>query len=283
MEQHRSTFPVQKMASVLGVSTSGFYRWRQRRPSARGTQNARLDQEIRRIYGAHRGRWGSPKVTEELRQGLHWRVGHNRVAGRMRRMGLRSIVRRKYRVTTYSKHSFRVARNWLNRRFKVDQPNQAWVSDITYIPVGKRWVYLVVFIDLFSRTVVGWALSESLGHEFVLRALWRAVLRRRPSKGLLIHSDRGVQYCCDGFRKAIRQFRFRQSMSRKGNCWDNAVSESFFHLLKSELIYPENLQTKEAIERAIFEYIEIEFNRKRRHSAIGYKTPEEFERLAKCA
>jgi putative transposase len=283
MKHYRSTFPVQKMAKVLGVSPSGFYRWLRRSPSRRAKSNAALDLEICRIYKAHKGRAGSPKITEELRDDLHWRVGHNRVAGRMRHMGLRSIVRRKYRVTTDSKHSFPVARNRLKRRFKVAGPNKVWVSDITYIQAGKRWLYLAVFIDLFSRSVVGWALSESLDHSFVLRALWRAIMRRRPPKKLMIHSDRGVQYCCKAFRKAINQFKFVQSMSRKGNCWDNAVAESFFHLLKTELIYPENLQSKEEIERAVFEYIEVYFNRKRRHSSIHYKTPEEFERLAMVA
>jgi putative transposase len=283
MKHFRSTFPVQKMAKVLGVSTSGFYRWLLRSPSKRSEANASLDLEIRRIYKTHKGRAGSPKITQELRDGLHWRVGHNRVARRMRQMGLRSIVRRKYRVTTDSKHSFPVTRNRLKRRFKVDRPNKVWVSDITYIQAGKRWLYLAVFIDLFSRSVVGWALSESLDHTFVLRALWRAVNRRRPPKKLMIHSDRGVQYCCKAFRKTVKQFKFVQSMSRKGNCWDNAVAESFFHLLKTELIYPENLQTKEEIENAIFEYIEVYFNRKRRHSSIDYKTPEEFERLAMVA
>lgn len=281
MKQYRSTFPVKKMAKVLGVSASGFYRWLNRPPSNRTQANARLDLAVRAIYRAHKGRAGSPKVTKELRDGLHWRaVGHNRVAQRMRQMGLRSIVRRKYRPTTDSKHSFPVAPNHLERHFTVNRPNKVWVSDITYIRVGKRWMYLVVFIDLFSRSVVGWALSMSLDHSFVLRALWKAVLLRRPPKGLMIHSDRGVQYCCNAFRKATKQFGFVQSMSRKGNCWDNAVAESFFHLFKTELIYPENLKTKEEIELAVFEYIEVYFNRKRKHSFINFRTPEEFERLA---
>jgi putative transposase len=198
-------------------------------------------------------------------------------------MGLRSIVRRKYRVTTNSKHSFPVAENLLNRQFKAEHPNQTWVGDITYIQAGERWLYFAVFIDLFSRTVVGWALSESLEHSFVLRALERAIMRRRPPQGLMIHSDRGIQYCCDDFRKAIRQGGFVQSMCRKGDCWDNAVAESFFHLFKTELIYPEKLKTKEEIEKAVFEYIEVYFNRQRRHSSIDYRTPEEFERVAMVA
>jgi putative transposase len=283
MKQNRSLFPVKKMACVLDVSTSGYYRWCKQRPSFRTQEEARLDLEIRSIYQANKGRYGSPKITKELREARHWYVGHNRVAHRMRRLGLRSIVRRKYRATTNSKHSFPVAENLVNRKFTVERPNQVWVGDITYIPVGSRWLYLAVFIDLYSRTVVGWDLSESLDHAFVLQALRKAVMRRQPQKGLIIHSDRGVQYCCEGFRNAIRSYHFIQSMSRKGDCWDNAVAESFFHLLKTELIYPENLKTQEAIEKAIFEYIEIYFNRQRRHSSIDYMTPEEFERLAMVA
>jgi putative transposase len=283
MKDNRSYFPVRKMAYVLGVSTSGYYRWCKQGPSRRAQENARLDQEIRSIYQVNKGRYGSPKITDELRTARYWRVGHNRVAHRMREMGLRSIVRRKYRVTTNSKHSFPVADNLLIRQFRAEHPNQTWVGDITYIPAGNRWLYLAVFIDLFSRTIVGWALSESLEHSFVLRALERAVMRRRPSKGLMIHSDRGIQYCCEGFRKVVQQAGFVQSMSRRGDCWDNAVAESFFHLFKTELIYPENLKTKEEIERAVFEYIEIYFNRQRRHSSIHYKTPEEFERIAMVA
>jgi len=283
MKQHHSTFPVMKMAAVLQVSASGYYRWQKRKPAKRREETQRLDIEICNIYRSNKGRCGSPKITRELREGRHWLVGHNRVAGRMRAMGLRSIVRRKYRVTTNSKHSFPIAENLLNRQFDVNAPNKVWASDITYIQMGKCWLYLAVFIDLFSRTIVGWSLSESLDHSFVIQALWRAVLRRRPPKGLMIHSDRGIQYCCEGFRRAVAQFGFIQSMSRKGNCWDNAVAESFFHLLKTELIYPENLKTKEEIEKAVFEYIEIYFNRQRRHSSIEYKTPEEFERLANVA
>jgi putative transposase len=283
MKQNRSLFPVKKMAYVLGVSTSGYYRWCKQGSLRRAWEDARLDEEIRSIYQANKGRYGSPKITRELREVRHWRVGHNRVARRMRKLGLRSIVRRKYRVTTNSKHSFSVAENLLNRNFTAERPNQAWVGDITYIPAGNRWLYLAVFIDLFSRSVVGWALSESLDHTFVQQALWRAIMRRRPPKDLMIHSDRGVQYCCEGFRNTLQSHHFIQSMSRKGNCWDNAVAESFFHLFKTELIYPENLKTKEDIEKAVFEYIEIYFNRQRRHSSILYRTPEEFERTAKVA
>jgi putative transposase len=283
MKQYRSLFPVQKMAHVLRVSTSGYYRWCKHPMRPRAQEDLRLDLEIRSIYQTHKGRYGSPRITRELREGRHWRVGHNRVVRRMHQLGLRAITRRKYKVTTNSKHSLPLVENRLNRRFMVGGPNQVWVGDITYIPAGTRWMYLAVFIDLYSRTVVGWALSESLDHAFVLRALLMAIIRRRPPKGLMIHTDRGVQYCCTAFRQATAQWHFIQSMSRKGDCWDNAVAESFFHTLKTELIYPENLKTKEEIEKAVFEYIEIYFNRQRRHSSIQYKTPEEFERLALAA
>jgi transposase InsO family protein len=240
-------------------------------------ENQRLDAEIREIYDSSKGRYGSPKITREL-----WdrgrRVGKNRVAKRMRYAGLRSRIRRKYRVTTNSKHRFSVSPNLLDRNFTAEAPDRAWVSDITYLATRSGWLYLTVIIDLFSRLVVGWALSSSLGHEMVVTALKRAIRRRRPGEGLIFHSDRGVQYACTDFRKEIGSHEFIQSMSRKGDCWDNAVAESFFSILKTELVYHERYEDHQDALHSIFEYIEVFYNRQRRHSTLGYLCPVEYEK-----
>ena len=229
------------MCRVLKVSRSGYYRWLKRKPSRRKLDNQRLDAEIREIYDGSKGRYGSPKITQELRDRGR-RVGKNRVAKRMRKAGLRSKIRRKYKVTTDSKHNFPVAPNLLERDFTAQAQDTVWVSDITYLATRTGWLYLTVIIDLFSRIVVGWALSSSLSHELVVVALKRAIRRRRPAKGLIFHSDRGVQYACTDFRKERAQHEFIQSMSRKGNCWDNAVAESFFGILKTELVFHERYE-----------------------------------------
>jgi len=264
------------MCRVLQVSRSGYYRWLKRKPSPRQLDNQRLDAEIREIYDASKQRYGSPKITQELRdQGR--KVGKNRVARRMRKAGLRSKIRRKYRVTTDSKHHFAVSPNLLERNFKAGAPDRVWVSDITYLATKAGWLYLTVIIDLFSRLVVGWALSSSLSHEMVVTALKRAIQRRRPGKGVIFHSDRGVQYACTDFRKELAKHEFVQSMSRKGDCWDNAVAESFFAIMKTELVYHERYVGHQDTLHSIFEYIEVFYNRQRRHSTLEYLCPSEFE------
>ena len=265
------------MCRVLEVSRSGYYRWLGRKPSRRDIDNQRLDAQIREIYDGSKGRYGSPKITQEL-QDRGFRVNKSRVARRMRLAGLRSKVRRKYRVTTDSKHHFPVAPNRLERNFTTDAPDKAWVSDITYLATRTGWLYLTVIIDLFSRMVVGWALSSSLSHEMVVTALKRAIRSRRPGKGVVFHSDRGVQYACNDFRKELDHHGFVQSMSRKGNCWDNAVAESFFGVMKTELVYHERYEGHQDTLHSIFEYIEVFYNRQRRHSTLGYLCPAEYEK-----
>ena len=223
------------MCRVLEVSRSGYYRWLKRKPSRRDIDNQRLDAEIRGIFDGSRGRYGSPKITKEL-QDRGRRVSKSQVARRMRAAGLRSKVRRKYRVTTDSKHHFPVAPNLLERNFSTTAPDKVWASDITYLATRKGWLYLTVIIDLFSRLVVGWALSSSLSHDMVVTALKRAIRRRRPGKGLVFHSDRGVQYACNDFREELDKYGCIQSMSRKGDCWDNAVAESFFGIIPNWFI-----------------------------------------------
>jgi len=268
------------MCRVLSVSRSGYYRWRSRRESRRAAENKRLDAHIKAIYKKHKGRYGSPKITDELND-MGFKVSKNTVARRMKEAGLRSIVRRKYRTTTDSNHSLPVADNLLQRDFTTDAPDKVWVSDITYIRTVRGWLYLAVFLNLFSRKIVGWALSSSLSAEMVLTALHRGIRNRRPGAGLIIHSDRGVQYACSDFRKALEKHHFIQSMSRKGDCWDNAVAESFFATIKSELIHHHRFNGPEDTLRALFEYIEIYYNRQRKHFTLGYQTPEQYERSIK--
>lgn len=272
------------MCRVFEVSRSGYYRWIRRKPGRRQLDNQSLDAQIRQIYVESRGRYGSPKITRELRSRGR-RVGKNRVARRMRHAGLRSKVCRKYRVTTNSKHRFPVAPNLLARNFSAEAPNQVWVSDISYLATRSGWLYLTVIIDLFSRLVVGWALSSSLSHEMVVAALKRAIRRRRPGKGVIFHSDRGVQYACTEFRKELAEHGFIQSMSRKADCWDNAVAESFFGIMKTELIYHERYAGHQDALRSVFEYIEVFYNRQRRHSTLEYLSPAEHEKqkLKLCA
>ena len=266
------------------MSRSGYYRWFKRKPSQRQLDDQSLDAQIREIYDGSKGRYGSPKITRELRDRGR-RVGKNRVAKRMRKAGLRSKIRRKYKVTTDSKHHFPVAPNRLERNFSADAADKVWVSDITYLATGSGWLYLTVIIDLFSRMVVGWALSSSLGHEMVVTALKRAIRRRRPGKGLVFHSDRGVQYACTDFRKELNKHKCIQSMSRKGDCWDNAVAESFFGIIKTELVYHERYEGHQDTLQSIFEYIEVFYNRQRRHSTLEYLCPSEYEKqkLKLCA
>jgi len=270
------------MCRVLSVSRSGYYRWRNRPESRRAIENRRLDANIKVIYKKHKGRYGSPKITDELNDN-GFQVSKNRVARRMKAMELKSIVRRKYCPTTDSNHTHPVAANLLQRDFSASAPNTVWVSDITYIATEHGWQYLTIFLDLYSRMVVGWALSSSLGSQMVQAALHRAIQHRQPEAGLIIHSDRGVQYACKGFRQMVDKHDFIQSMSRKGNCWDNAVAESFFSIIKSEMIHHEYFKGRNDTLSAVFEYIEVYYNRKRKHSTLGYKTPAQADQTVKSA
>lgn len=277
MKDYRSEFPVGKMAEVLDVSRSGFYSWLKRPVSTRKKNIMRFDAEVKAHFEESKGTYGSVRLNKEL---LKHGYGRNRkrVADSMVRQGLRSKVCKKFRVmTTDSKHDCPVAPNIVNREFTPSKPDTVWVSDITYLQSKAGWLYLTVFIDLYSRFVVGWSISDTLGHGSVLTALQRGVWRRKPGRGLLIHSDRGIQYCCEGFRKAIKAYKYVQSMSRKGNCWDNAVAESFFKTLKTELIYHVNLLDLNHAQHILFDYIEGFYNCKRIHSCLGYLSPAEYE------
>ena len=284
IKDNSSGFSVEGMAAALNVSRSGYYAWLSRPRSRRAEDNIRLDVEIKSVYERSQRRYGSVKITRELlKRGKKY--SRNRVASRMREMGVASKARKKFKATTHSKHNYPVAPNLLNRNFTASAPNEVWVSDITYIRTKSGWSYLTVFIDLFSRIVTGWAISTSLNHEMVLEAFQKAFWRRKPGKGLIVHSDQGVQYACDEFRKTLKKHGFIQSMSRKGDCWDNAVAESFFKTVKTEWAYHVDLQDIHHVKREAFEYLEMFYNRERLHATLGYQSPAEYEEneYKKCA
>lgn len=275
---HRSEFPVTLMCRVLNVSRSGFYASLERPLSARALQDQRLLVSIRAIHRASGRRYGSPRVHGELRtQGK--RCGCKRVERLMRWDGLRGKKRRRFRVTTQSDHSYAPAPNLLARQFGVGThgADRVWVADITYLPTREGWLYLAVILDLATRLVVGWAAEPRLDRSLTLAALDRALRRRRPAPGLLHHSDRGVQYCCNDYRNRLVQHGILVSMSRRGNCWDNAVAESFFATLEWELVQDVNWATRNQASHDLFEYIEIWYNRKRLHSSPDYLTPAEYD------
>lgn len=271
-------FPIEKMCKVFKVSKSGFYRWLKSGSSKRTRQNKLLTEQIRRIHEQSHGTYGSPRITREL-SSLSIKVSRPRVARLMRKARIQSKHRRKYVVTTDSKHTFKVAKNLLDRDFQPGTIGKAWVSDITYIRTVQGWLYLTTVIDLGDRKVIGWALSTSLKAEHTSVAAWKMAVTNRPVTGdLIFHSDRGVQYACTEFIDLLNAYKtVRQSMSRKGNCWDNAVAECFFKSLKSEWIRWRKYQTINEAKTSVFQYIEGWYNTKRRHSALNYMTPSEFK------
>lgn len=266
------------MCSVLKVSRSGYYAWCKRQPSKRARENTRITEEIKEIFEQSRASYGSPRITEELEK-RGFKASRPRGARLMRKAHIRSKLGRKFVVTTDSKHKFKVSPNLLDRNFEPGLINRAWVSDITYVFTRQGWLYLTVIIDLGDRRVIGWALSNSLEAEATVIPAWKmAILNRPPEEQTIFHSDRGVQYACNAFRSCLEQYptQILQSMSGKGNCWDNAVAESFFKSLKYEWLKTNFVLSKRQAEMLIFEYIEIWYNRKRMHSALGNKSPEEF-------
>lgn len=268
--------PVSILCRVLGVTRSGFYAWQQRAPSEQALDDQKLALEIAAIYKASGDTYGSPRIHAELHdKGLE--VSRKRVARLMRELGIRSRRKRRFKATTDSAHKLPVADNVLDRKFEVDAPDVAWVTDITYVWTDEGWLYLAAILDLFSRRVVGHAMSERIDRALVLEALRDAVGRRVPDAGLLHHSDRGSQYASNDYQNALTERGITCSMSRKGNCWDNAVAESFFATLKTECIYARRFATRAEAREAIFHFIEVFYNRHRRHSTLGYVSPMEFE------
>ena len=281
IEAHRREFEIGIMCRVLRVSLSGYYAWRTRGESRRSRKNRGLLVEIRAVHAESKMRYGSPRIHGELRaRGRE--CNEKRVARLMREDGLRSRRSRKFKATTDSKHSFPVAPNLLNREFEVSGPDEVWVSDITYIATREGWLYLAIVLDLFSRRIVGWSMSHRMTRALALNALSAAISSRNPEPGLLHHSDRGSQYASGDYRKLLDRHKMVCSMSRKGDCWDNAVAESFFSSYKVELVYEEDFETREEARAKTFEYIEAFYNSTRRHSTIGYLSPVEYE-LEKAA
>lgn len=281
VEAQKAEFPVAVLCAVVEVSRSGYYAWRRQPRSARGIEDAQLTDTITRVHETSRGTYGSPRVHAELKeQGVH--IGRKRVARLMRDKGLAARRKRRFHPkTTDSNHPHPIADNTLARTFTQPAPNRAWVGDITYIRTDEGWLYLAVLLDLYSRKVVGWAMSARIDRHLVLDALAMATTHRGAgAAGVLHHSDRGSQYASDDYRAALAGLGFKASMSRKGNCWDNAVAESFFSTLKTELVHQCHFATRAEARLAIFEYIEVFYNRQRRHSAIGYLAPVVFEARA---
>jgi putative transposase len=283
IEDHRDAYPVRIMCAVLEVSPSGYYAWRDRPESTRRAADRSLAADIRRIHADNRAVYGSPRVHAALRaEGK--RIGVNRVARLMRHYGIQGRHKRRAPRTTDSNHPHSIAPNLLDRQFTTDAPNQVWLADITDVPTAEGWLYLAVVLDLFARRVVGWAMSETMPQELTIDALRMAIAQRRPGPDLLHHSDRGSQYAAHSYRRLLAENGMRCSMSRKGNCWDNAPMESFFGSMKTELdIDHVTFETRRQARVAVFGFLETFYNRRRLHSAIGYRSPDEWEQLAAAA
>lgn len=278
IQQHKDDFNITTMSRVLQVSRSGYYGWcqRQARPSARQQRTEKLDEAVKAAFEAGKGRSGSPRLTLDLAD-AGTPYDRKTVANSLRRQGLRAKAAKKFKVTTNSKHDLPVAPNLLDQDFTAAAPNQKWVGDITYLWTDEGWLYLATVIDLYSRCVVGWAMSERMTAQLVCDALQMALWRRHSPTGVIVHSDRGSQYCSAAYKALLSKHGLMCSMSGKGNCYDNACAESFFHTLKVEAIHGERFPTRDGMKLAVFEYIEVDYNRTRRHSANGYISPQAFE------
>jgi len=277
ISENKGRFKVGLMCNVLNVSRSGYYAWRKRPESNRSRENRKLAVQIKVIHmDKHKRVYGSPRIHEELNDnGLS--CSPNRVARVMKKEGIRAIVPRKFKATTNSKHNFPVAPNLLKQDFNVKEPNKVWLADITYIRTSEGWLYLASVMDLGSRRIKGWAMSNRMTQELALDALNMAIGNHPETTGIIHHSDRGIQYACNAYQKLLKDNGFIGSMSRKGNCWDNAPMESFYHTLKTECVYRYKYHTRKEAKASIFDYIEIFYNRQRRHSALQYMNPCQYE------
>jgi len=267
------------MSSLLNISSSSYYKWAKDPVGFWQRQNKELLVRIKDIYSMSKGRYGSPRITRELRfDGIS--ASRPRIARLMSSNGIRSIVKRKYRATTNSDHLYPVNTNLLSRDFTTTDIGQKWVSDITYIRTGEGWLYLTVIMDLADRKIVGWSMNSSMNAGSTVVAAWEMAVKNRPiSRELIFHSDRGIQYASHEFRRCFKGLPVLQSMSRKGNCWDNAIAESFFKTLKTEMVYHTKFQTRAQARFEIFDFIEVWYNRKRRHSALDFLTPVQVEKM----
>jgi len=277
IEERRGEFPIAVMCRVLEVSRSGYYAWRTRPPSAAEQRREELAHEVRQIHTQVKERYGSPRMHAELvARGRTCCV--NFVAKLMKEGGITAKAKKRFVRTTDSNHPLPVAANVLDRQFDPAEPNAVWVADVTYVPTGEGWVYLAAVEDLFSRRVVGWSMDATMTSRLVVDALEMALGRRRPGEELLAHSDRGSQYASEHYQRVLSGEGVTCSMSRRGDCWDNAPMESFFASLKKELVHREEYATRHEARASVFEYIEVFYNRVRRHSSLGFVSPAEFER-----
>jgi putative transposase len=275
--EQKAFYSVRRLCAVLGISPASYYASLKRPASPRAAETAKLDVHIRASFAAHRSRYGSPRVTRELRkQGLA--VGENRVAKRMQALSLRAKAARKFKATTNSNHDLPVAPNLLEQDFQATQPNKKWVSDVTYLWTEEGWLYLAVVMDLYSRCVVGYQLSQRNDKQLVIDALERALWRRHFPRDVIVHSDRGSTYCSKDYRALFNAHGLRCSMSKRGDCFDNAAMESFFHSMKVEAVHDERLQTRLAAKHVVDDYIDPYYNTKRQHSAAGYESPIDYEK-----
>jgi len=271
IDGQRGSYPLQAMCELLGVSTSGYADWKKCGGPTQWPSDEQLLALIRSVHAQYRQAYGSPRITEELKsRGIP--VSRDRVRRLMKANGLRARHKRRYKATTNSKHALPVAPNLLERQFETSAPDQVWTADITYIPTHEGWLYLAVVMDLYTRMIVGWSMDSRMTRELVMNALRMARFRRKPAPGVLHHSDRGSQYCSGDYQALLGEYGMVTSMSRKGNCWDNAPMESFFNSLKNEQIFHADYATREEAKRDVFEYIEGFYNRRRRHSALGYRS-----------
>lgn len=276
IQGHEKKYPITVMCRVLLASRSGYNAWRKCGVPQRQVRQQELLKKIKTIYEDSRGNYGSPRILRKLRKdGVV--VNHKTVEELMKKNGIQAKRRKKFKATTNSKHNLPIAENLLNRDFNASKPNQAWVGDITYIPTEEGWLYLSTWIDLYSRKIVGWSMAPRMTADIVVDAFRMALFRQRREAPNIVHSDRGSQYASEAFRDELKIHGCKQSMSRKGNCWDNAVAESFFGTLKNELVHHEKYKTREQARLSIFDYIETFYNTKRSHSYLNYVSPEEFE------
>ncbi len=279
IDVEKARYPVLVLCRVLEVGRSGFYAWLRRPPSARAQADKGLETKIERAFRASRGTYGSPRIRAQLNaEGVP--VSKRRVARLMRIRGLCGLRKARFVRTTDSRHKLPIAPNLLQRDFTATAPNRAWVTDVTFVWTLQGWLYLAAILDLFSRRVVGWAMSAQNDEDLVLAALNMGLRTRRPARGLIHHSDRGGLYCSTNYLAVLKAHGIERSMSRKGDCWDNAVAESFFGTLKQEMLYRRELEPRLAAQTAIFEYLEVYYNPKRRHSTLGFLSPDDFEERA---
>lgn len=276
MNKWRLQYPLTIMCRVFSVARSGFYSWLRRKPSRRTQEDERLKIAIKATHKRTRKSYSARRLQAELAAD-GFKAGRDRIIRLRKSMGIHCIQKRKFKATTNSKHTLPVAENLLNQNFTPSAPNQVWVTDITYIPTQEGWLYLAGVKDVFTCEIVGYAMAERMTQDLVGRALFRAVQQKRPESGLIHHSDRGSQYCAHDYQKLLKQFSMVSSMSRKGNCYDNAPMESFWGSLKNELVHHQRYATRDEAKTSIQEYIEIFYNRQRRHSRLGYISPAAFE------